>query len=221
MFIFPAHILTPATVQRRVVGQTISGGQALDGDEDVIATDGGGRWRVEYSGIQLVDARATRVWEAWLDYLQSGVTVVLVPLLSLATSPRPGVAPERVKLPSALYVDNPEWPTEMRYALPDHVAEIAADADLRATRLTFDVTKGPAISSGQAFQVGDRAYRTVRPDGDEFIVAPPLRAPIVAGANAVFDFPMVRAKLAPGQDFSSPLFRGKYGSVDVSFLEAV
>lgn len=218
MFIFPVTILTPASVKRSIRQNTTSGGVAISGDEDVVITDGGGRWEIEYTGIDLNDSRAARVWEAWLDYLANGATACLVPLLSFATSPRASV--KGAKPPSRLYVDDAEWPTEMRYALAEHSAEFAADAALRATTITLTTTKGPEPKGGEIFQVGsERAYRLIRPSGGDFLISPPLRAAASLGDPVIFDFPMVQAKLDPGSDFSTPLLRSQFGSGSLQFVE--
>lgn len=220
MFIFPVRLLTPATVRRNIGKSTLLGGETLSGDQDVTTTDGGGRWEIEYAGIELVTAQQTRVWEAWLDYLAEGATVCLVPLLSFATSPR-AMPSDRPKLPSRLFVDDDEWPTQMRFGLPEHEAQFSAGALLRATTVALDVTKGPEPKGGEIFSAGERAYRLQRPNGDgTYSVRPPLREAVALGTPAVFDFPMVRARLAPAQDFSGPLARGVYGTVGLRFVEA-
>lgn len=199
---------------------TLRGGTALSGDEDVVATDGGGRWEIIYEGIELVTADQVRLWEAWSGYLAGGVSECLVPLLSWATGPRPRVA-RRGSRPSGLYVDDDEWPTEMRYGVSDHEAHFSVAADLRATQVSLVVDKGPAIKSGHFFGVGDRAHKVIRPlGGDLFSITPPTRAAIVVDTPAVFDFPLVKAKMHPDDQPSPSLFTSKSGTVSVRFVEA-
>ena len=222
MYIFPVHLLAPREVARYLERQVLSGGTALSGDEDVIEVDGGGRWIVQYEGVQLVDAEQARVWEAWNEYLSGGVNTCLVPLLSFATGPRPSTRLGGPKRPSDLYYDDREWPTELRYAARDHEAEFTSLAALRDTVVGLTVTRGPEISSGQLFSYGGgRLHRVVRPNGGgAFSILPPLREAAAAGAPVSFDFPLVRARMAPSENFAIGLERGRQGEVSVKFVES-
>lgn len=222
MYIFPVHLLAPRKVARYLERQVLSGGTALSGDEDVIEVDGGGRWVVQYEGVQLVDAEHARVWEAWNEYLSGGVNTCLVPVLSFATGPRPSTAVRGPKRPSDLYYDDREWPTELRYASRDHEAEFSAPAALRDTAVGLTVTRGPQISSGQLFSYGSgRLHRIIRPDGTGgFSVLPPLRTAAAGGDPVSFDFPLVRARMAANESFAVGLERGRQGEVSVKFVES-
>ena len=223
MFIFPAHILTPRKPDRFIEQQTLTGGAAIEAGADVVLNDGGGRWVIEYNEIPLVTAEQARVWAAWLAYLDGGATECLVPMLSLATSPRAETNPRRPQRMSALVYDDREWPTALGYALRNHEAAFAAGGALRATSASFDVTRGGDVTSGQVFSTADgRAYLTGPPDGaGGFSIRPPLRAAVSAGDSAVFDFPLCRARMAPNERFSIPLDRGKAGEVSIRFVESV
>lgn len=220
-FIFPAHVLTPASVGCALSGVSLDGGEALSGESDVIETDGGGRWRVTYDGIEVRTPTQARVWNAWLAFMGQGTQKFLVPMLSLATAPRAmtGMAHRRV---SPLVADDDEWPTSLAYTLPEHSARVVAPADARATTLYLDATKGPSPHSGAFFSLADgRAYIVLRDEGGgAYAIRPPLRGAVAADAAATFDFPLMLCSLEPGQDFSSPLGRGFIGSVGLVFREA-
>ncbi len=221
MFIFPAHILTPLSIARRVEGQVLSGGTSLAGEEDTIYADGGGRWLIEYTGIELPDEDTVRVWEAWSEYLSGGVVECLVPLISFATSPRSYLG-TRKKRPSNLYYDDREWPTVLRYSSPEHEAEFAADAALRATTVALTVQKGPHPRGGEVFSYDGRAHRIIRKTGENlYLIRPPLRQATPAGTPAIFDFPLVKATAARGQQLGVPLFRGQQATVGIQFWESV
>lgn len=222
MYIFPVHLLAPRKVARYLERQVLSGGTALSGDEDVIQIDGGGRWVVEYEGISLVDAEQARVWEAWNEYLSGGVNVCLVPLLSFATGPRPSTEPGRPTRPSDLYYDDREWPTTLEYASRDHGAAFSAAAGLRATEVALNVSRGSPIESGQLFSYGaGRLHRVIRPSAGGFSILPPLRQAAANRTPVSFDFPVLRAKTAPNEKFSTGLERGRNGEVSVRFVEAI
>lgn len=222
MYVFPVHLLSPQRVARFIERQVLTGGTALSGDEDVIEVDGGGRWVIQYDGIQLVDAEQARVWEAWLEYLAGGTTTCLVPLLSFATGPRAATLVRGPKRPSNLYYDDREWPTEMRYATRDHVAEFSETAGLRGTTVDLSVTRGPAVSSGQLFSFsGGRLHRIIRKNsGGDFTIAPPLRGDVPAGEPVSFDFPLMRGRMVPNENFAVGLERGRQGEVSIKFVES-
>jgi hypothetical protein len=223
MHIFPVHLFNPTTVRANVRQRVLSGGEALDGGETVIATDGGGIWEVTYSGIKLRNARLTRLWDAWAGYLAGGATECLVPLVSLATAPRgfTGRLPGRVP---SLFVDNDEWPEEMRYASPLIEATVGADAALRATVLNVVVTTGAQPKGGEKLSIGNRAYKLIRPlGGGDYQIEPPLREAVTDVDTIIFDWPMVRCKMRVGTDPIAALMRGQFsdGDVEISFVESV
>lgn len=218
-YVFPAHLFNPKEVDARPIQRTISGGEALSGEEDVILTDGGGRWRIDYSGITLHTAAQQRAWSAWQGHLAGGSVECLVPLLSLATAPRPFLG-KGVARPPQLAWDDDLFPTTVAYSAPYIVAAVAANAALRATTLQITVSVGGTIKGGEKFSIGDRAHRIVRRTGaDTFLIEPPLREAVLAGAEVVFDWPLVRCRAAP-EDFEGSLNLGFYGEKQITFLES-
>lgn len=224
MFIFPVHLFNPASIKAGVVENVISGGQALSGDEDVIATDGGGRWQITYSGITLRTVEQERKWDAWASYLGGGTRAVLVPLLSLRTAPRP-IAGNGLARPSAIYADDPYFPTEVRFASPYIAAETVGNAALRSTTLTINVTQGARIQGGERCSVGGRAHKIERvqsrPSEMHAVcrVSPPTRAAISGGSDVEFGWPVVQCKTAIGQDLIPDMAFGRNGVVSITFVE--
>jgi len=223
MFIFPTHKLNPASVRAEPRATVISGGQSLSGIDTVIQTDGGGRWEVAYSGIELYTPELQRLWSQWASYLAGGSRVILVPLVSIRTSPRPygGGGSMRV---SQMYADDPKFPTAVRYASPYIVANVVSNAAMRATTLVINVTKGARIEGGEKFSIGQRAYvieRVVSSSGQvaTCIISPPLRDAVSANAPVNFEWPVVRCRATMGQDLSPDYLSGKYGTIAISFTE--
>lgn len=221
--IFPAHLFNPDPVKADVVARVVSGGTALNGDEDVIETDGGGRWEISYGEIDLDTPHLRRVWDAWTSELAGGARTVLVPLLSLETAPRP-VAGSGLADPSDLIVDDEFFPTEVRFAAPYIVATVTANAALRATTLSLVVTQGARVEPGMKFSVGIRGFkidRVVSRSGMSAVVrvSPPAREPIAAGAAANFDWPVVACRGVVGQDLAASIALGMFGETSVSFVE--
>jgi hypothetical protein len=201
----------------------LSGGVAIDGNETVIAADGGGIWDITYSGIQLRTAQQARVWDAWIGYLAGGAVKCRVPLVTLATAPR-GYTGRTVGRVPNLFIDNEEWPEQMRYSSRLIVANVAADAALRATTLSIVVTTGAQPKGGEKLSIGNHAYKLIRPlGGGSFQIEPPLREAVTTGQEAVFDWPMVECRMRVGDDPITALIGGKVsdGTIEINFVEAV
>ncbi|OGT55473.1 MAG: hypothetical protein A3E01_09195 [Gammaproteobacteria bacterium RIFCSPHIGHO2_12_FULL_63_22] len=197
----------------------ISGGVALSGEEDVIATDGGGRWEIAFEGVTLRTPAQIKAWEAWEGYLGRGKTDCLVPILSLAHANRP-VHGRLPLVASKLVYDDPVFPTSVAYSASAIAATIGAAAALRATIVAITVAKGAALVGGEKFSVGGRGYRVVRPLGAGFYqIEPPLREAVSAGATCIFDWPFIKCRSAPGESWSPALQFGRRGEASIRFLE--
>lgn len=223
MFIFPAHRFNPGIVKAGVASRVIYGGTSLAGDQDVIATDGGGWWEIVYSEIDLDSVELQRLWEMWTSHMAGGVQAFLVPVLSLETAPRP-VAGNGLAMPSAIYADDDDFPTEVRFASPYIVAEVGASAALRATTLIIEVTQGARIMGGEKFSIGARAYKVERVTARSGLqatctISPPLRAAVAPGDAVNFEWPAVLCHLVPGQDLNPSMQFGMHGSINVAFQE--
>lgn len=219
LYIFPAHRFHPEEVTARVVESVISGGTALNGEEDVIATDGGGRWEIVYAGIQLDTPELNRLWEAWEGHLKRGTTDCLVPLVSIETAPIASFGRSLMEV-SDIVADDPIWPTSVAYSAPVVTATVGASAALRATVLNIVMTTGAPLVGGEKFSIGQRAYRVIRPlGGNQFQIEPPLREAVAVGAAVNFDWPVVKARSAPGESWSTSLRFSRFGEASIRFLE--
>ncbi|WP_333571303.1 hypothetical protein [Sphingomonas sp.] len=221
--IFPAHIFCPETVTAGVMADVVSGGTSLAGEQDVIEADGGGRWMITMSGIALDDPYTQRLWKAWMAKLAGGATPVLVPLLSVATGPRP-IAGNGFATPSDLYANDDYFPTEVRFASPHIIATITVPVALRATTMQITVSQGGQIQPGMDFAAGVHAYtveEVVSRSGLSATVrtVPPAREAITSGAAANFDWPCVVCRLVPGQSLAAQIVSGLYADTEIQFVE--
>ena len=219
--IFPTHRFNPQIVKADVVPMMIDGGTAINGDQTAIQTDGGGRWEITYSGIALSTPALIRLCDAWTAYMPG--RRFFVPLVSLYTAPRPanGSAPAR---PSQLFSNDPDFPTEVRYAVPYIVASVVTPPGAIPTQMAVNVSQGARLQAGMKGMVAGRAFkieRIIARVGQQatFSFVPPIRDPISAGEAVTFDWPMAICKLALGQDLSPPLSFGRSAEMAVSFIE--
>lgn len=218
MFIFPVHRLRPEGIKADVVAQVISGGTALNGEEDVIQTDGGGRWQITFSGISLNTIDRQRLWDAWTSHLAGGARQVLVPIYSLRTAPRP-VAGNGAMRPSNLLDDDPVFPSSVSFASPYIIAATTAAAALRATTISIAVTQGAALRPGMRCGIGNRSYKIENVSGANCTITPPLREPIAEATPVIFDWPVVQCTAVVGQDLAPDMRWGRQGSIGISFVE--
>ena len=221
--IFPAHRFNPASVRADIVAQVISGGQALSGDEEVIQTDGGGRWQGVVAEMDLDDVPNRRVWDQWTSFLAGGAQTFLMPILSLETAPRP-FGGEGLLDPSDLVADDHAFPESVGFAAPYIVARVTANASVRATTLQIEVTQGARLVGGEKFSIGERAYKVQRVISSAGQIAtcrisPPLRAAVAINAAVNFDWPVVRCRAVVGEDLSADVAIGQFATVALSFVE--
>ncbi|WP_294260817.1 hypothetical protein [uncultured Sphingomonas sp.] len=222
--IFPAHLLNPDSVTPRLDRRTISGGVALSGDEDVIATDGGGRVVVEYGDMASDDPAMQRLLNQWDGYLAGGAALCLVPIVSFATAPRVwhGNAPR----PSfAIAANDPVFPTSVAFQVRTIAAVNVGATALRATTISIRVDAGSPIVGGEWFGTGERVHsivRVVSRSGSTAVcqIRPPLRAALPDGAPLEFEWPVVKARVTPGASLVPQLAYGMFGDVGAVFREA-
>lgn len=223
MFVFPAHLFNPTNVRAGIEPRVISGGTALSGEETVIQTDGGGKWRVEYSEIDLDDPDLERLWDQWVSYLAGGARSVLVPILSLRTAPSPYVGALDAD-PSNLTYDDEDFPTYVRFASPYIIANIVSAAPLRATTVEIEVTQGARIRGGEKFGVGRRSHiieRVISRTGQRAtcVISTPLREAVTAGTSVNFEWPLVQCRAEVGQSLTPDMEFGQFSTVSISFVE--
>lgn len=224
MFVFPTHLFNPQTVKPDVVGRVVSGGVALSGVEDAVSTDGGGRVRVDYSGIILRDPAKLRLWNAWNAHLKGGVVPCLVPIVSIATAPRPWGS----GAPRAVFNfggDDPMFPTSVGYRVRRISAATVGDAALRATSLVIEIIDGSPILGGEWFSIGERAHRIERVTTRAGMIVtvdiePPTREAIDDGTAVEFEWPVVKARLVIGTDLGQSIQLNRRSEQSISFVEA-
>src|SRR5690606_20625288 len=158
MKVFPTCLFAPDDVNAFLERRTISGGQALTGDEDIIATDGGGRVVIEFTNPFLDDPDVALAWRALDALMDGGVVPIIVPICDARHQPTNGP----VTVPHS---DGTTFSDATEYMQGDASGEIAADAPLRATTLHLkNLILARPLLGGEWFTIvhptmRERAYR--------------------------------------------------------------
>lgn len=222
----PVHLWNPSSIKRSLVGQVTTSPSTISGIVQAVKTDGGGLWRVDYSGISLRGPRALESWNAWTAHLAGGATLVNAPMAEIALAPYRN-KPTRMRAPDA--DPDPNFPSQGPYGANRAIIATVAAAALRATTVTVTVTHGAPLRSGQGFGVihasgTHRWYRIVRVQSRNGMAAtvtiePPLREAVTAGTPVDFEWGSFLARMIPDSD-PYPEISVRHSTVSISFIEA-
>ena len=228
--IFPVQLFNPRVRRVWLSAQVIESGPALNGEIDVIRTDGGGIRNAEYGGIVLNTDDKIRAWEAWSAEFEGGANSVTVPLLTNKWAPRPiqGSAPVPYGQLAPGSTDE-YFPETAGYGLEMVTAVIASPASLRAVLVDIELQQGGVIKGGETFSIahtnkGNRAYvirRVLARVGDVYtvLIDCPLREVLAGGEKANFDWPLCDMRKTPESDISA-LMEYNRSEVSITFREA-
>lgn len=209
-FCFEGH---EADIERR----TVSGGTSLIGEEDLLATDGGGRIFCEFSSPYLDDPDIALDWRGMSAASDGGATPMIVLFGDVRHQ---GV--------DSAFAPDEGGDTEDAYPpTPDNVT-VADDADLRATELALTITYLPGpVRNGMWLSIDHpvmrwRAYRIAKVlsrDGANVSVSvrPPLREAVDAGTRVEWANP--RCVMRSDGDMRSPTTFGFAEAPAIRFVE--
>lgn len=222
MKVFPTCLFAPNEFQADLDRRTISGGEALNGDEDLIATDGGGRVFVEIGDPYLDDADIALAWRALDAYCDGGARAIIVPFCDGRHQPWA----ESITVPHS---DDTSFSDETEYAQSGAHGVIAQPAALRATIIHLQGLDLPRdLLGGEWLSIDHptmrwRAYRIAEIlDYDagagtaRLSIRPPLREAVTIGEDV--DFAKPRCTMRVDGGLPSPTSMG-YASGSARFVE--
>lgn len=214
--IFPTGLFGFQSKEANIERQTLKGGTALSGEQDVVSTDGGGRVFVEFAGGPLVDRSVNLAWRALQTLLEEGVTRVVVPFCDARHTPYG----KRHRVPHS---DGTPFSDDTLYVGGEGSAETIEPAALRATSVRLSLALEQPLIGGEWFAIehpnkGWRAYRIGAIDGDAVSFRPPLREAVPAGTHVEFADP--RCLMVQDGATSSRVDYGRLGDAAIRFVEA-
>ena len=191
-FNFETHDLTRTET-------TISGGRSLSGNEDEIATDGGGYWALQLAGGTTFEIDDAMAWRLFQEQASGAAAVEVVLDVENLFRPR---NPDGSGSPAAYTA--------------------SASAALRATTMTISGTSDVPVVAGMLFSIahtnwGKRVYRVMSKSGGTITFVPPLREAITSGTALDFNTPTCTMKRVG--EASSPTTGGRYTECAIAFVE--
>ncbi|MEC9067801.1 MAG: hypothetical protein VX569_11040 [Pseudomonadota bacterium] len=198
----------------------MSGGVALNGEEDEIATDGGGRWFAEMGDVALTSRDKIMAWRAFKAATGGCVDPFIFPICDARHQPTAG----KSRVPHA---DGASFDDDTLYSQGDGAAQLTADAALRATTISISLALAKPLVGGERFtlvhpNMRERAYVVGRiseqtASSATFQFHPPLRE--AAAAGTVVDFNDPRFVATVQGPMRAPLANPKFARGAVRFVE--
>lgn len=217
VLVFPTGLFAPNDVDFDIEQRVVSGGTSLDGGEDVIATDGGGRWGGTLADFYLDDERVGKAYRALSALSDGGARAFAVPFCDHRYQP------VGIGNADAPHSDGSLFSDDTEYSQGGGGVTISAAAPLRSTSLVLSGLDsiGGELIGGETFSIDHltmrhRAYRVATVNGNTITFRPPLREAVPTGTAISFD-PMCMMRVVG--DMRSPISVG--GFIDAPALRLV
>lgn len=213
---FPTCQFSFAMREMIVRSNVISGGTALNGEDTVIVTDGGGRWVAEYQNAPLNTREKVLSWRALRALLNSGTRPFIFPICDARHQP----VASRQRVPHS---DGTPFSDDSLYSSGDCEVYAAAGSPLRSTSMALNIVQlGKPIIAGERFSIehptwSHRLYEIATIDGDEITFRPPLREAVTAGTELNFSDPRCVMRLSG--DMSAPLNGPRFATGSLMLVE--
>lgn len=216
--------LYPRSISFDLENVSRSGGVSTNGQEQIVGS-GAGRWIANYSAVPVTNADSILAWRALKASLRGRTGTVLVPVLEWFRAPWPIDPYGRLRSPkntrrarlNGTIFEDPEIPAESAI-----VASLSANASRRSTVVSITVVQGQKPSPGQYFSIGNRLHIITEAFGaNSYSIEPPLRATATAGTALNFSAPVCEMRLVDDGQGQLDLELGRFGVVNISFVEVV
>lgn len=220
MLIFPTWRFPFQLKDFDVEQALLSGGQAINGDEDVVAADGGGRWFADLGDASLYTRDRVMLWRAFKSAIRYGASPFVFPVCDIRHQPSNGGH-------SVSHSDGSSFSDDSLYEGEDCAAELSSGAALRATQITLTIELGKPLIGGERFTIDHptmrhRCYQigliTAQTESTAAVqFHPPLRE--AADAGEAVDFNNPRCVVRVDGSMSAPLAGPRWASGSVRFVE--
>jgi hypothetical protein len=219
MLVFPSSFFGISAKDVDIEQSTISGGVALSGDEDVIASDGGGRWFAEMENVALHTREKIMAWRAFKAATRGGVQPFVFPICDTRHGPFFGAR-------GVPHSDKTSFADDTLYQ-GGLEGSVRLAAPLRETTLSINIVSlGRPLIGGERFsinhptmrhrcyQIGTIASQTASQATFQF--HPPLREAVSVGTPLDFK-PRFVARIDGGM--AAPMLNPRFAQGSLRLVE--
>jgi len=222
---WPIETLWPSSVRWSSTYMIKDGGTTLNGDENPVVSDGGGRWACEMT-VPLVDyggvtaAQRIKLARAMIESTFGGAVPMIVPYIASAEAPWPVTG-----LPEFDLFDDGSAFDDTATVETDGIIVTAAAASLRASQLTITPVAMAALIAGECFSIdhatqGRRLYPVTRVSGGVITLGRLLREAITDGTVLDFARPGCVMRLKNAADALAAVTPPYVSSLTLQFQES-
>lgn len=220
MLVFPSQRFKFQSKDFDIDQAMLSGGRALNGDEDTVLTDGGGRWFADLGDADHYSRDRVMLWRAFKSAIRYGADPFVFPVCDIRHQPTRG----KQLVPHS---DGTGFSDDTLYSGSDCDAELNLDAPLRATQISLNLTTGKPLIGGERFTIihpamRERCYQIgqIVEQGTGTAVVqfhPPLREAAPAGTEV--DFINPRCVMRVDGRMAAPLSGPRWATGSARFVE--
>jgi hypothetical protein len=220
MLVFPTWLYPFQSKDFDIDQAIMSGGIALNGVEDVIATDGGGSWYADLGNADQYTRSRVMTWRAFKSAIRYGADPFIFPVCDLRH--QPSVSAHRVP-----HSDDTPFSDDSLYEGVDSDARLSANAALRSTQISISMALARPLIGGERFTINhpnmrDRCYQIGRiisltSSTATFQFHPPLREGAATGEQ--LDFHNPRCVMRLDGAMRAPLAGPRWATGSARFVE--
>lgn len=221
--VWPCDVLKPRNRQVDPVYRSVSGGVAVNGFSQVVASDAG-IWKATFDGVWLRTADQVKTWRAIRSHAEGRLNPILLCVCEGTRRPiLDGINPSEMgrQVPHS---DDAFFSDNSGYISSWTDVSTSAGGALRAVTLDLIKTISSELEPGQRFSIEERLYeikKIITQDDDSATIKiwPPLREFVPLGTHLEFDRPVLRVRLADDAAMDLPLELNRFSTRTIEFLE--
>jgi hypothetical protein len=224
-------ILKPRTVTFALKGRAVSGGAALEGRDQRVASDAG-FWAADLAQFPIVTRDKARAWRSTIAKMDGGVETVEIPVMDCKYKLSATLDGVEVVNNGQPHSDGTYFTDGTGYDEPDEVVlpfRLTANAALRATTISVELDDEEIVvgmAEGIYFSIGTRLYLVTGVEETaanqwDITFRPPLRSAAATGAHIDFLSPSIEMRIADPNAGELPLDLLRFAFPSLSFIEAI
>lgn len=221
--IWPCDVLKPRNRAVNPVYRSVSGGIAVNGFSQVVASDAG-IWKATFDGIWIRTANQVKAWRAVRSHAEGRLNPILICVCEGSRKPIASGVPSGEAGGQVPHSDDALFSDNTGYVTGWSDAVASANAIQRAVNLSVAKGSYTTLEVGQLFSIDERLYEIKKINSQSSTTAsikiwPPLRNDVGSGERLEFDHPVLRVRLAEDSSMDLDLELNRFASPTVNFVE--